>query len=202
MSVVDNERPPYITFERRALEDRAESVKTGHYVSKDVDFVTITRPGSRDTIEKEALVWLAECRVHVKNQRMPASWLTAFQTAYEQWRTGETIPDSGTPIKGWPVLSPAAQKDLLHAGIRTVEDLATMPDQDLQLVCMGALTFKLKAKSWLDAAKDTGKLVEQLTSLTQNLSTLQSVIDKQAEEIKRLTALVPQDTPAKAAKGF
>lgn len=31
-------RPPYVTFEFRAEEDRAASIEAGHYVSKDVAY--------------------------------------------------------------------------------------------------------------------------------------------------------------------
>lgn len=193
MSVVDNERPPYLTFERRAVEDRNASNAAGHYVSRDVDFVVLTRPGSRDTVEKEVDGWLKDCAAHVKNQRMPGTWLTAFRDAYASWKAGEEIPEKGTPVKGWPVLSPSAQKDLVAAGIRTVEDLAEIPDQDLQGICIGAAQFKAKAKAWLLAAKDTGKLAEQLTSMQQTLESLRLLTETQAAEIQRLNSLLPKE---------
>lgn len=192
MSIVDNDRPPYVAFERRAVEDRAQTNAAGHYVSKDVDFVVLTRPGSRDTVEKEVSVWLKESEVNVKNQRMPAPWLTLFREAYAQWKAGETLPENGTPIKGWPILSPAAQKDLLAAGVRTVEDLAEIPDTDLQGICMGALGYKARAKSWLASAKDVGVVAAKNTALEQTVAELTATIAAQAAELKRLSALIPQ----------
>lgn len=114
MSIVDNQRPPYVTFERRPVEDRMASAASGCYRTKDVDFVIVTRPGSRDTVEKEAEVWLREIAERAKPQRgqppqIPPEWPAAFRSAYERWKNNEEEPVNGTPIKGWPVLSPSAK---------------------------------------------------------------------------------------------
>ena len=194
MSTVNNELPPYITFERRAVEDRTASLAAGHHVSKDVDFVTITRPGSSDSVEKEVAGWLAELPGHAKNNRMPQAWVTAFQDAYKRWQAGEELPEQGTPIKGWPVLGPAAQKDLIHAGIRTVEALAAMPDNELANVCMGALSFKAKARAWLESAQDKGKIAETVATQERDLADLRKTVEAQAAEIKRLLTLIPQES--------
>jgi len=184
--VVDNSRPPYVMFERRAVEDRAASLAAGHYVSKDVDFAIITRPGSRDTLDKEAIVWLSEIREKGRMNAIPSTWFEAFNASYKAWKDGEEVPPNGTPIKGWPILSPSAQKDLIHAGIRTVEDLADMPDQELSVIGTGALSFKQKAKSWLAAAQDTGKLAEQMAALVVQITELTTLTRNQAAEIDKL----------------
>lgn len=198
MSTVDNERPPYVTFERRAVEDRTASNSAGHYVSRDVDFAVVTRPGARDTVEKPVVDLIAGWQQYAKQGAIPLTWVESLKTNYRAWKEGEDVPENGTPIKGWPVLGPAAQKDLIQAGIRTVEDLANLPDQDISQICMGGLTYKLKAKSWLEAAKDTGKLVEQMTSLSVSLESLKLLTETQAAEIARLRALLPAQEKAAA----
>lgn len=194
--VVDNSRPPYVMFERRAVEDRTASLAAGHYVSKDVDFAIITRPGSRDTLDKEALVWLGEIREKGRSNAIPSTWFEALNASYKAWKDGEEVPPNGTPIKGWPVLSPAAQKDLIHAGIRTVEDLADIPDQELAVIGTGAMAFKQKAKSWLAAAQGTGKLAEQLAALSTQLEALTALTRNQAAEIDKLRASQPATAKA------
>jgi hypothetical protein len=193
MSTVDNERPPYVAFERRAVEDRTASQAAGHYVSRDVDFAVVTRPGARDTVEKPVADLIAGWQQYARAGSIPLAWVEGLKTGYRAWKEGEDIPENGTPIKGWPVLSPAAQKDLIHAGVRTVEDLANLPDQDIAQICMGGVTFKLKAKAWLEAAKDTGKLVEQMTNLSVSLESLKLLTETQAAEIARLRALLPPE---------
>ena len=196
MSVVDNDRPPYVMFERRPVEDRAASSKEGHYVSKDVDFAIITRPGSRDTVEKEAIPWLAELATKARAKSIPESWATGFKDSYNAWKKGEELPESGTPIKGWQMLGPSAQKDLIHAGIRTVEDLANLPDSEIGQIGTGAISFKQKAVAWLAAANDTGKAAAQIADLTAKVTQLVELTQAQATEMAKLKAQLPQ--PAKA----
>lgn len=195
--IVDNDRPPYVSFERRAVEDRTASVKAGHYVSRDVDIATITRPGSRDSLDKEAVVWLKELQEKARKKDIPETWYRAFSDSYKAWKEGEEVPENGTPIKGWPVLSPAAQKDLISTGIRTVEDLAAMNDADFQSVGTGALAYKQKAVAWLLAAKDTGKATEEIAKLATQVSELVALAKAQSEEIKALKSQLPTPAPIK-----
>lgn len=199
MPTVDNDRPPYVVFERRAIEDRNASIASGHYCSKDIDIAIITRPGSRDNLEKEAKVWLAELREKTRQQLIPPNWYDAFNTAYESWKKGEELPENGTPIRGWPVLSPAVQKDLIALGIRTVEDLAALPDGNLGSIGTGAVSYKQKAVAWLEAAKDKGKVIEQVSALSTQVAELVALTKAQAEEIKNLRAQLPKPTSLQKA---
>lgn len=196
--VVDNSRPPYVVFERRAVEDRTASISKGHYVSKDVDFAVITRPGSRDSLDEEAVVWLAKLRERSKTNQVPPNWFEAFSAAYKAWKDGEEVPTDGTPIKGWPVLSPAAQKELIHVGIRTVEDLAQMPENELTVLGTGALSMKQKAIAWLQAAEGSGKIAEQMAALTAKIGDLTTLVQTQAAELDRLRKEDSVKVPAKA----
>ena len=45
------ERPAYVRFERRPMEDKAASIREGRYVAKDVDFALVTPPYSNDCVE-------------------------------------------------------------------------------------------------------------------------------------------------------
>jgi len=193
--IVDNERPPYISFEIRQVEDRAASQAAGHYVARDVDFVSITRPGSRDSLDKEALVWLSECREKARQKQMPQEWYNAFKTAYDAWKLGEELPETGTPIKGWPVMSPAAQKTLIAAGIRTVEDLAEIPESDFSAIGTGALAYKQKAKAWLQAAEGTGKAAAQIEALTVQVAELVALTKSQAEALAAVQKKQPASAP-------
>jgi hypothetical protein len=173
------------------VEDRNATIKAGHYVSRDVDFAVITRPGSRDTFRKEAQVWLNELRDKARSGMIPQSWPDAFTQAYKAWQSGEEAPVEGTPIKGWPILSPSAQRDLIAAGIRTVEDLAQLPDADLKSIGTGAMGYKQKARAWLEAANSTGKVAEQLAQLSTKVGELTALVTQQAAEIDRLRQFEP-----------
>ena len=198
MSIVDNERPPYVTFERRAVEDRAASIANGRYTTKDIDLAISMRPGARDTLEKEAEVWIRELYDRARAGLIPQTWPVAVEQAYQAWKKGEALPETGTPIKTWPVVSPSAAKDLIAAGITTVEALAELPDNLTHSIGTGAVALKQKAIAWLKASNDTGKVVEQMAAMSTQLQQLAELTKAQADEIKKLRAMIPEEEkPAK-----
>lgn len=194
---IDDNRPPYVVFERRPVEDRNASIAAGHFVSKEVDFAIITRPGSHDSLEKEAKIWLSEIREKARKNEggVPSTWPIAFDAAYKAFLEGEELPVSGTPIKGWPVLSPSAQKDIIASGIRTVEDLAEIPESSLSGIGTGSVLYKQKARAWLEAAKGPGKTTEQLVAQQKQLDELTALTKSLIEENKALRAALPAQNP-------
>ena len=158
-------RPPYVTFEFRAEEDRAASIEAGHYVSKDVPFVLVTPMGSKDRHESPADEWFARREQDAAEGRFPREWLSAFKGAFAEWKAGREIPLNGTSVANWPVASPSQVKMLLDLKVRTVEDLAEANEETLNRLGMGGRTLKQKAQDWLASASDMGKVSEQLAGL-------------------------------------
>jgi len=185
MSSIDFNRPPYVQWEMRAIEDRAKSLETGHYVAKDVAFAIIMRPGSKDRLEKEAEVWLSELRDRARKGEIPAEWHPAFLASFKAWRDGEELPSTGTPLKSWPVLSPAQIKMIISEGIFTVEDLAALPDSELPILGIGGLNLREKARSWLAAAEDKGKLAEENAALKLSVASLVQQVKDLAADVAR-----------------
>ena len=188
MHTVDFNRPPYVEWELRAVEDRNASVATGHYVAKDVAYAIIMRPGSRDRLEKEAETWLSELKEKSRKNEVPHDWFPAFTASYKAWLEGEEMPISGTALKAWPVLSPAQIKMILSAGILTVEDLAGLPDSDLPAIGIGGLALRDKARAWLSAAEDKGKLAEENAALKLQVTTLSEQVTTLAAEFAKMKA--------------
>ena len=193
-------RPPYVTFEVRAVEDRAATIATGHYVAKDVHFVCITPQGSRDRIERIASEWFEHLESQVREGRLPDSWLSHFRAAYKAFCDGCEAPVSGTAVTNWTSASPAQIKQLISAGVRTVEDLAAANEESLRRIGMGGRALKQRAVDWLTAAAGTGKLVEEMTvlraanfDLTEQNAALASRVDELARQVAAMSR------PAKAA---
>ena len=159
------ERPAYVRFERRPVEDRDASVRQGKFVSKDVDYALVTPPYSRDVFEQVAPEWLAQMQKDSTSGRLPLAWYENYVESYERWKRGEEMPLTGTPIKGWAVLSPAQMKNLIALNILTVEDLASINDEGLRRIGMGAADLRDKAKAWLSQTKDKGPLTMENASL-------------------------------------
>lgn len=172
-----DEKPAYVRFERRPVENRAASLEAGHFVGKDEDWVLITPPGSKDCVERLAAGWLEALKVAVKDGRMTMDLQARYSRTYEFWVKGEELPPEGTPIKGWPVLSPAQQKSCIEAAnIRTVEDLATANGEAMGRMGMGAVEMKQKAEAWLKASLSLGTVVSENAALKTENATLKAHI--------------------------
>ncbi len=194
-------RPPYVTFERRAEEDRAASIEKGYYVTRDVDFVIITPSGGKNTVEKPVEEWLAQIRrASVEDPgRFPPLWVEHYARSYEMWKKGEELPETGTPIKGWAVLSPAQQAAVLHANIRTVEDLAQATEEGIAAIGMGGRTLKARAADWLTARGDgAGKTSAELEALRQKVADQTALIEQLQ---KNIAAIKPAQAPKPALQG-
>lgn len=190
---IREERPSYVTFERKQIEDRARSVAEGRYIAQDVDFAIITPIGSKDRIPRQVDDWLKQLEQQAREGRIPQQWVGQYKSAYEAWKRGEEPPLAGTPIKGWALLSPAQQANVIGANILTVEDLAQANDEAQRRIGMGSLELRDKAIAWLKAAKDLGPVTQENAAMRVELRTLQEQVNRleqlnkqQSEEITRL----------------
>lgn len=188
------ERPPFIKFERRQVEDRIASQAQGHYVPKDVDIVILQRPGSRDTVEKEVSLWLKEWDEKARQNLLPLSWALDAKKGYEYWKSGEEPPVNGTAIKGWPVLSPAQQRVCIEAQIRTVEDLAAIPDGSIAILGIGGVGMKLKAQAWMAEANTKGIIAEENATLKLQLESQAKQIAELSAGLAAMKLLLPQES--------
>ena len=183
-------RPPYVVFETRAIEDRAGTLENGHYSTRDVHYAIVTPSGSKDRIEKIATEWLASLKEAVQQDRFPGDWLDAYERKYKTWLEGKEIPEDGTPILGWPAVSPAQSQAIIAANVRTLEDLAAANESTLTAIGMGARALKEKARAWLDSAESTGKTAEELNDLRKQVEALTKDKDSNEAKIKALQAEV------------
>lgn len=174
MSAVMEERLPHITFEMRPIEDRNESVAKGRMVYKDVEFAIISPQGGNSVVEREV------------NDDIKAR----FGVAYEAWKKNEEPPLNGTSVKMWPSISPSEVKNLLSARILTVEDLAAANEQMLQKVGIGARALQAKAKAWMNAANNTGKVAEEVNALKVELEAERESKNELMEVVAKLKAEV------------
>jgi hypothetical protein len=188
-SVLDeqrDDRPAYVRFERVAVEDVAATLAAGHYVAKDVDMALITPPYSKDVMKYKVKAWFDILEQDVRNNRMPQAWLDRYKEAYAAFQKGQDIPLTGSPIKGWGLISPAQQETLIKMSVLTVEDLAAMNDEGIKRVGMGAIDLKNKAKAWLLQLKDTGALVLQMADLQKKFANQEATIVTQNEKIETM----------------
>jgi hypothetical protein len=169
-----------INFETRAKEDRAETMKQGHYVAKDVDFALITPVGGNLTVEQEV------------TKDLLAKWKESPETkyrvdAYDAWKEGAEPPVNGSDLKNWPPMTPAMLKGLQSINIRSVEELAELPDVALTRIGPGSRVMRDKARDWLKASGDMGVLIEQMTQMRVELDTLKKDNETKTTLIEKLS---------------
>jgi hypothetical protein len=184
------DRPAYVRFERRAVEDKNASISKGHFVAKDVDFALVTPPYSRDVYEERADSWLSKQRQQAGKGRIPAAWYERYQETYDRWKRGEEMPLNGTPIKSWPVISPAQAKNLTSINILTVEDLASVNDEGLRRIGMGAVALRDKAKAWLAQANDKGPLTMENAALRTENVALKAQLEQMESKLREASARI------------
>ena len=182
----DDPKPPYVTFEMRAVEDRNASLADGAFRTKDVAFAIITPAGTRDRIEKVAEDWLRDLEEGVRQERIPPTWLQAFRYRFKMWTEDHEVPDEGLPVTQWPAVSPAQVRLLQDMGIRSVEQLAEATEEAVMRMGMGGRALKAKAQAWLDSASGTGKVASELEKLRIENEALKA---RDAERDAKLQAL-------------
>lgn len=181
------DRPSLVKFERVPVEDRQASMKEGRYVAKDVDHVAITAPGTRDRYVTTVKEWLKGLEKQLADGRIPREWRDAYIKAYEHWQRGEEIPVNGTPIKGWGMISPAQQANLIAINIVTVEDLARINDEGLRRFGIGAADLKNKAVAWLEQLDDKGPLTQENAALKAENASLKKQVDSLTKKVEALS---------------
>ena len=189
------ERPPFIEFEVRAVEDRAKTIEEGHAVFRDVDFVKITPLGGNGTlvVERDALEWLAYHRDNA------SPLYKHFKECYDAWKAGQEMPESGTPIRMWPAITPAEVAQLLRGGCKTIEDLAAWPDGNIGKFGMGGVSLKQRAQKYLATAQNVGRVSEQAAAVEAQNKELQATVQAQAEQLKELAEQVKALSKKKVA---
>lgn len=184
------DRPAYVRFEKRAVEDKAASLKAGRAVCVDVDFALVTPPYSKDCVEYRVETWLSNMEHNVRRGKIPVKWAEQWKASYEAWKKGYDAPVNGTDVRNWSAITPAQVKNLLAAGCRTVEDLAAANDQAMRSIGMGANELKRKAIAYLQATKDHGPLVMRNNALEGENEQLRGTIDSLQSQLKLLQSQV------------
>lgn len=189
-------RPPYIEFERRLVEDRQKSLEQGIYVAKEVDFIIIVPAGSEGKTRSEQVYseWLAKIRPqtgaiggvdghYMAASRFPADWVQKIENQYRLWKQGEEMEVEGTPLRNWPVISPGQLKMCTELHILSVEMLASAADDTIERLGMGGFNLRQRARDWVSQANDKG---------LQNAAQLEAARAELAAKDVRLKSLEEQ----------
>lgn len=195
MLSIQETRPPYVEFKQVAVEDRNATIESGIRKTKNVDMAYIQQIGQRDSVEKNAEEWLEQLKKQCYEGRQPEVWYAHFKKKYDDWKAGRETPEVGTPVKEWPVLSPADVENMLAMKTFTVEDVSNWSEEAIAKFGVGGRVLRDKARAWLSSGNKTA---EKLVALEVENKQLQDMINTLSEKIKALEEDKPKrGRPAK-----
>jgi hypothetical protein len=193
---IKEDRPSYVQFEVRAVEDRAATIEQGHYVSKDVHYAIITPQGSKDRIMRVVSEWFDQMKQQVSEDRMPRMWLEKYKEAYEYWKKGIEIPINGTSVRNWPFPSPSQVQLLIDLHLLTIEDVAEANEEAVHRLGMGGIGLKQAAQIFLSKSKGDGQDIRKMDALQAENEALKirgDSLEKQVQELaEQVRALAPR----------
>ena len=165
-----------VRFYLKPKQDNRASEEQGRPVFVDAEYIEIRIPGSRDAVARPA---------------KPAD-IARFPKHYEAFKNRTAIPETGTPLVEWPLISRSVAEELSFYNVKTVEQLIAMSDQNASQF-MGINTLKAKAKEWLETATTAA----EATKLADELAKRDSEIEELKAAVKKLTAAPVKKTSAK-----
>lgn len=189
----DDDKRLWVTFTMEAVLDRAATTTEGRNIYKDIEFVTIRIPGDK---------------LSVVHRPVNPSDKHRFPLQYAAFRNmrGEEIV--GTPLSTWLGIKPSQVKELEFFNVRTVEQLAAMPDGSAGGSMMGILALRTAAKNFIAIAKENAPLQrvqQELEARDATIAALQEQTKRQGEQLDavlaRLAAPEVKAPEAKQPKG-
>jgi len=128
---------------------------------------------------------------------MREEYKTRWPDHWKAFCEGKEAPLKGIPLKEFPAMTPADIANCHRCNVRTVEDLANMPDVQLHSLGHRGISLKQKAIEFLEYRKgpDVGELKNQLAEQSNQLK-------EQSAQIERLEKIVGDNTsnvPKRAA---
>lgn len=164
--------PVAVAFGYHPRKDDGASVKAGHDVYKDVEYVKIALPGDKTTLYFQPA--LDEHR-------------RRFPKACQAFKNRALKPVEGMPIDQWPVVSRSLALTMKACHIHTVEALAAVHDGHVDKLGFNAREMREKAKAWLAQAKE-GAASQALVAEKQALENrLKGMEAQMASLISRLS---------------
>lgn len=160
----------------------------GRPIYDDVEYVEIARPGDR----------LERTDMPVTNKER-----ARFRKHYQAFKDGQKEITSGTPLERWPLIQAHQVEELRHFNVRSVEQLALMPDGNIPSV--GNISrLKKQAVDFLEVAKGNAPSVQLRVELEKRdgeIETLKrqmaELISAQQETNQKKTDAEPKPQPKK-----
>jgi hypothetical protein len=176
----------FVTFSLESRLDKRATQEANDGMNKyrDVEFITIRVPGDK-TLSIHRPV------VHSDKMRFPLQY-----AAFKNSVTGDQV--IGTPLALWPGCKPSQAQELAYFNVRTVEQLAAMPDGVGGASMMGVQALRLAARQFVAARKEEAPLLKVQAELKQRDDQIAALTDQVAQQtalVNKLIANMGQPAP-------
>lgn len=158
-----------VKFDIRPVMDHEASEAEQRPVFRDTEYISIRAPGSPDEVVRPA--------TPADKERFPRHY-----AAFKQRTTDEEYIE-GTLLAEWPLVNRSQCEELQFFGIRTVEQLASVSDANIQAL-RGVNSLKQKARDWLQKAN----VAAEAKKLEEMLAARDEQIEKLMEQVEKLSA--------------
>lgn len=158
-----------VRFWMDAYENPAKSKEAGRKVYDTVPWCEWRVPGESDTNGGPVHLLAREGPRRDPKVRFPEAW-----AAFERDNASEGLV--GTPLKFVPWVERGDVENLAHAGVKTLEQLASITDGNLSNV-PGGLGLRQKARDFIKVAEDAApveRLSEELAKRDSEIAELKS----------------------------
>jgi hypothetical protein len=155
-----------VKFYYRTVPDKGKSEEQGRAVFKEQEYLSIRVPGRGGS----GAVRPASARDKKR-----------FERHYAAFKQRVELPETGTPLSEWPVVSRSLSETLAFMGVKTVEHLSNI-DDNIASGIMGGITLKQKANQWLERARQDVS-VDQLTGELAKRDTLIAKLQEQIDSL-------------------
>jgi hypothetical protein len=167
-----------VRFFTKPRPDNAATAKEGRPIFYDCEYIEIRVPGSKDAVARPA------------RQRD----IDRFPRHYQAFKNRVEVPEEGTPLSEWPMISRSQVEELSFFNVKTVEQLVAMSDQN-STQFMGIQKLKQTAKDWLEETQGENAKIKKLEA---DLAERDEQIAALAERLEKLEAKpAPEKAPAK-----
>jgi ATP-dependent helicase/DNAse subunit B len=124
---------------------------------------------------------------------------TAVKEAHARWKAGEELPENGTALEAWPGVDKGQVTALKHSHIRTVEDLAALPDRDIDKIKLpDARKLRDLAKAFVANMGGAEQMSVLMNKRDSEAEALRMQVAEQKEEVAELRRMLleSQNIPA------
>lgn len=111
---------------------------------------------------------------------------------YEAWKSGQDLPETGTPLAAWNGLTTEQADALRMRGVKTVEEIAEMTDAIRTRVGLPGMVRMQEAAKLFIQSKDTVKVAsaleqkdKEIADLKLQMEEMMSMLSEVREEKKR-----------------